>query len=256
MMLNDGALGLVRDFAASEDATIMDAALTVARCLDATLDALAVEAALTELVGRYDGRNQPWEFLKGAGFAGSGEVAVPEGSRIDRVLAGGTGLPITLGALLVHVAQTAGLSAWGVNFPGRFLVRVGQTLVDPFAMTARSEAECLAQLPEDADTDDAFAPADPGAVLLRMFNNLKYFHAGQGSFHRALDMLDCQLQVLPEDARLHFEQGELWLRLGSVDSARRAFQTAASHASRTGSGLEPLIRQRLEDLQGKSDTLH
>jgi regulator of sirC expression with transglutaminase-like and TPR domain len=105
-------------------------------------------------------------------------------------------------------------------------------------MTARSEAECLAQLPEDADTDDAFAPADPGAVLLRMFNNLKYFHAGQGSFHRALDMLDCQLQVLPEDARLHFEQGELWLRLGSVDSARRAFQAAASHASRTGSGLE------------------
>jgi len=129
--------------------------------------------------------------------------------------------------------------------------------VDPFALAVRTEAECLAMLADDADRAVAFADAGVRDVLLRMLNNLKYFHVGRAEYHRALDMVDCQLEVLPGHAGLVFEQGEYWLRLGSVRAAREAYQRILS-----GEGIEAdprmttLAARRLAELGGRSDTLH
>lgn len=164
-----------------------------------------------------------------------------------------TGLPIALAALVAQVADASGQLAEGINFPGHFLVRVGQALVDPFQLVARTEAEFLASLPEDAGSTNPFAVARPADILLRMFNNLKYHFVACAEFHRALDMVDCQLCVLPEQPALVFEQGEYWLRLGSIQGARAAFEQASA-------GVDPavaaLARRRLAELGDRTDTLH
>lgn len=254
--MRDSTLAGLSAVAGSPSATIMDAALAVNVCIDEDLDEGAVRERLTRLFASYDGGSEPWTFLKRSGFGGPPDDVVA-GSRIDMLLERRHGLPITLAVLVAELASFAGVAARGINFPGHFLVRVGNTLVDPFALEARTEAECLAMLPADADRSTALAEAGPRDVLLRMFNNLKYFHLGRGEFHRALEMVDCQLTVVPDHASLVFEQGEYWLRLGSVHGARAAFERILSG---DGVSADPAVKhlalRRLEALGDRDDTLH
>ncbi len=238
-------------------ATIMDAALAVNVCIDEDLDEAGVRDRLATLAARYGGTGEPWTFLREVGFGGEPPSDVVAGSRIDALLHSGRGLPITLAVLIAELAGSAGIEARGINFPGHFLVRVGQTLVDPLALEARTESECLATLPNDADRAAALVDAGPRDVLLRMFNNLKYFHVGRAEYHRALDVVDCQLRVLPGHAGLTFEQGEYWLRLGSVQGARAVFERILSGEGVVPeAAIETLARRRLAELADRDDTLH
>jgi len=239
----------------------MDAALIVNQCLDEDLNLAAVEIQLAELARQFDGKVAPWVFLKQQGFGGEAGLDVVDGSRIDTVLKLKRGLPITLGALLVHLSEVAGRNACGINFPGRFLVRVDEHFIDPLSMAVRTEQQCLATLPAGIRSATSFDEADPLAVLLRMFNNLKYHYAESGEFHRALDMVDCQLQALPENPGLLLEQGEFWLRLGSAQSARSSFQVAHKAASASNYGADwsevrEIAKRRLTELADRKDTLH
>lgn len=237
-------------------ATIMDAALAVSACIDEDLDLSAVRRELVRLCERC-GDSAPWQFLHSEGFAGLPPADVVAGSRMDAVLASHRGLPITVAALIAHLAAAAGREARGVNFPGHFLVRIDGTLVDPIALEPRTESECLAVLPGDADRAAAFAEAGPRDVALRMFNNLKFFHAGRGEHHRALDMVDCQLKLLPGHGGLIFEQGEYWLRLGSVQGARLAFeQIVGGDGVHADEATVARALGRLRQLSGRNDTLH
>ncbi len=240
-------------FVADESASFMAAALLVGECVAADFDLIGAEARLTELQDRYDDRQTPWTFLREAGFGRRSPADVVSGSRIDVLLETRTGLPITLAALVAYLAGSSGQTAEGINFPGHFLIRVGQALVDPFQLIARTEAECLASLSEDARSTNPFVVARPADILLRMFNNLKYHYVARSEFHRALDMVDCQLCVLPEQPSLFFEAGEYWLRLGSIQGARAAFERASAGGD---SGVSAMAQRRLTELGDRTDTLH
>ena len=67
-------------------------------------------------------------------------------------------------------------------------------------------------------------------------------------------MLDHQLEMLPEEAALHFERGELWLNAGSVDMARDAYQTASILAP--SGDVHRAAQRRLAKLGLGGDTLH
>jgi len=243
--------------AANPTASLMDAALAVNVCIDEDLDEAAVRDAVAGLTARYGGSGESWTFLRNAGFGRQAPADVVAGSRIDTLLESRRGLPITLAVLVAELASSAGVESQGINFPGHFLVRVGQTLVDPFALEVRTEAECLAMLADDADRSAAFAGAGARDVLLRMLNNLKYFHVARAEYHRALDMVDCQLEVLPGHAGLVFEQGEYWLRLGSVRAAREAYgRVLSGEGIETDATMRALAGRRLAELEGRSDTLH
>ena len=264
-MIAAALLERIRHFAASDQASAMEAALLINECLEENLASEPLRARLGEIAQGYDGRHPPWQYLRDLGYGGGRDVEVPNGSRIDYLLASREGLPITLGTLLIHVSRSAGLDARGVNFPGRFLVQVdetraGETLVDPFVMVARSREACLEALPDSLREEDVFEEAPPRSILLRMFNNLKYHYASREEFHNALDMVECQLCVLPGEASLLLEQGEFWLRLGSVAAARSAFRLAEAAASSGGeqprSEIALLARSRLEALPDVDDLLH
>jgi regulator of sirC expression with transglutaminase-like and TPR domain len=128
-------------------------------------------------------------------------------------------------------------------------------------MEETTEAACLAGLPESAPRGtDAFDVAGPPAILLRMLNNLKGAFVGSMAWHRALDILDAQLALVPEEPGLHLERGEYWSRLGVISSARDGFAEAARL---TADRIEPrlveirrLARDRLHGLAGEDDVLH
>ena len=99
--------------------------------------------------------------------------------------------------------------------------------------------------------------ADSKSILLRMLNNLKFHYLSRAEFHRALEIVECQCRALPGNPGLRFEQGELWLRLGSIGGARRAFlETARIAAEQRSDAIGELARRRLAALQGRNDTLH
>ena len=76
-------------------------------------------------------------------------------------------------------------------------------------------------------------------------------------FHRALEMLDCQQRVLPDSSTLCFEQGEYWLRLGSVEGARSSFTQAVELGrDREEDAAAAMARRRLAELGDRQDTLH
>jgi regulator of sirC expression with transglutaminase-like and TPR domain len=253
--MREAALADLSSLAQDEGTTFMAAALAVNGCVHEGFDRQATERELDALVGRYDDRLTPWAYLRQEGFGGRSPADVVEGSCIDALLETRAGLPITLAALLAHLAEQTGQPAWGINFPGHFLLRVGQALVDPFQMVTRTEADCLASLPEDARAGNPFVRARSRDILLRMFNNLKYHFVARAEFHRALEMLDCQQQILPESSTLFFEQGEYWLRLGSVEGARGAFAQAVAFGSEDDA-LAAMAERRLAELGDRQDTRH
>lgn len=265
-MIASATLERIGAFAADPGARALEAALIVGLCLDEHFDADAVQRSLARIAERCDDASPPWDHLRHMGFGVGGAHAppgsddVPTLSRIDCLLESGHGLPITLGTLLIYLAERTGQRAVGINFPGHFLVRVEDDLVDPLGMTALTETECLALLPGRGagyGREGLFEEAPPAAMLLRMLNNLKYHYLGAGRFDVALDMVDCQLQVLPGEAGLLVEKGDVWLRLGSIQSARAAFSAAESAAVASANAtVLAAVRNRLKDLAGRADHLH
>ncbi len=235
-------------------------AVLVARLLDPTIDGGELEARLERLALACPAGVAPWEYLAVSGFAGnSDDYGALHNSNLSWVLEHRRGIPISLAVVLIRVARDAGKVAAGINFPGHFLVRVDDVLVDPFVMTAAQPEELMQRYAAGgrADPDVLFAPASPLAVGLRMLNNVRLVHAQQAAWHKALDVLDGQLALAPDQPALYLEQGDLWRRLGSVAAARASWEQALSWPRRAGMRLvQQAARQRLDELGGSRDILH
>ena len=232
----------------------LDAAALVSRALAPERAVASIKSEVARLSAQCTMPDQPWQYLRQLGFQGNDGGGVLRGSCLDEVLTRRSGLPISLGVLLIHLARQQGHETWGVNFPGHFLVKVASTLVDPYQMIEVSEAECLARLAPE-QRQGAFARAPARLVALRMLNNLKYQFAATAAWARALDMLDFQLALVPADGPLLLERAEFWLRLGAVDAARTILQEVSA-AAEDGSELQSLARTQLEAIANKRNTLH
>lgn len=248
---------LITDFSRLSDESLsaeLDAACLVSRALLPALSILSIESDVAYLSAQCNTPEKPWQYLRELGFQGNDGRSVLSGSCLNEVLARRSGLPISLGVLLIHLARQQGHETWGVNFPGHFLVKVAATLVDPHQMVEVSEAECLARIAPE-QRRGAFARAPARLVALRMLNNLKYQFATTASWGRALDMLDFQLAMAPGDGPLLLERAEFWLRLGALDAARATLQEALA-AAEEGSEFQSLVRAQLAAIANQHNTLH
>lgn len=232
----------------------LDAACLVSKAVIPGRDMQSIESQLARLAADCTLPEAPWDYLRELGFQGNDDGSVLTGSCLGEVLTRRSGLPISLGVLLIHLARQQGHETWGVNFPGHFLVRVASTLVDPYQMVEISEAECLARLAPE-QRRGAFARAPARLVALRMLNNLKYQYAATAGWARALDMLDFQLALAPADGPLLLERSEFWLRLGAVDAARAALQEVLTDAP-DGSELQSVAQAQLEAIASQHNTVH
>jgi regulator of sirC expression with transglutaminase-like and TPR domain len=65
-------------------------------------------------------------FFQEQGFHGDWEhFFQPENCLLEQVLLKRTGIPVTLGILLIHLAQALAIPVAGICFPGHFMVRLG-----------------------------------------------------------------------------------------------------------------------------------
>jgi regulator of sirC expression with transglutaminase-like and TPR domain len=251
------------DCAADPSADEVRVAILVARALDPTVRSADVEARLAGVIARHDGVRPPWEFLQEDGFAGNRrDYDAFHNSNLAWVLEHRRGIPISLAVVLIGLSRAAGHAAVGINFPGHFLVQVDEVLVDPFAMTPVTRQALLRGLADDArglPAERLFATASPVALGLRMLNNVKAGHLRAAAWHNALDMVDAQLRLAPEQAGLHLERGDLWQRLGLNQPARTAYETALALAAELpvaqAAELRRAAERRLGGLDG-NDTVH
>lgn len=156
----------------------------------------------------------------------------PRNSFLDQVLERRRGIPISLSLLYLEVARQVGIRAFGVGFPGHFLVRVGEggsTLVlDPFAGgMSLDEGELDRRLAEVYGTGVLRVRANPAIlraatsreILVRLLANLKAIYTGKGDLQHALVAADAILTLTPDSADDLRDRGLMYRELGHIPAA-------------------------------------
>ena len=181
-----------------------------------------------------------------------------------RVLERRKGLPVALGIVYIHVARALGEDAAGLNFPGHFLVRVGQgrerSIIDPFHAGRVCEAAQLRELLRGVRGDDAELASEhiqevsDAEVLLRLQNNVKLRLLNRNDTDGALHALETMLAIAPRRAALWFEAGVLAAQAERPTAAIAALEhfmaladgnAAADDARYGAAALLQKLRQRL-----------
>ncbi len=169
------------------------------------------------------------------------------------------GLPVALSIIYIHVARALGWPMEGLNFPGRFLVRLGapdgRAVLDPFDGGRIRDAVALRELLKIGAGASAelapehFTAAGNRDILLRLQNNIKVRLVQADQIEAAVGALERMLLIAPKEPLLWLEAGGHYARLGNLRAA-----IEAADRSRALAGDERL-RQRaealLQELKGK-----
>src|SRR5215471_13985958 len=131
-----------------------------------------------------------------------------QNANMIRVVDRRKGLPVALGVLYIHAARAQGWEAYGLNFPGHFLVRVSEgaerAIVDPFHNGTVCDAAGLRDLLKATAGQDVglspdhYAPVADRDVLLRLQNNLKSRLLQAADHARALRVVETMLMLAPD----------------------------------------------------------
>jgi regulator of sirC expression with transglutaminase-like and TPR domain len=179
-------------------------------------------------------------FYQDLGFGGNAnDYYAPENSYLNDVLRTRRGIPISLAIVWLELAQTLGLQAQGISFPGHFLVKVslqgGLVVLDPLTgkslgLDNLSERLSPYRSPADsavaADLDEGETPlglylqACPERdILARMLRNLKEIFRAQEDWPRMLQVMDRLVVLLPEFWSERRDRGLVHAELGHVHEA-------------------------------------
>jgi len=106
----------------------------------------------------------------------------PQNANLMRVIDRRKGLPIALGILYLHAARAQGWAAYGLGFPGHFLIRLDgdrrRLVVDPFNQGRTCDTPALRELLKavmglEAELEPAhYAAVSNRSILLRLQNNI------------------------------------------------------------------------------------
>lgn len=157
-----------------------------------------------------------------------------ENANLMKVIDRRKGLPVALGIIYLHVAESCGWPMAGLNFPGHFFVRMegtdGDLILDPFraGQTCRPE-ELPIFLPSEfaLEDDETFESMNPEFtstvskrdVLLRLQNNIKRRHLVANNIELAISTLQTMILFAPRRAYLWRELGGLQAEQGTLNAA-------------------------------------
>lgn len=183
-----------------------------------------------------------------------------DNANLIRVIDRRRGLPVALSILWLHAARAQGWSASGLNFPGHFLIRVGNgstaAVIDPFNGGVVLGESALLQLRRRVGGADAAlsaedcAPVGNRAILLRLQNNIKLRLLQARRNEAALAVLERMVLTAPQQpalwhecATLHQAQGNLRTAQGCLE---RVIALAGSDTARQAAAAElKAVRLRL-----------
>lgn len=246
-----------RAFATSSE-DVLTGALLVARLLDPATDQDWVReeiARLADLCAQDPIPESLVARLSDLGFRGAESYYERGNSSVEQVLRSRRGIPISLAVVVLSVAESCGLPARGINFPGHFLAQLGEVYVDPFAMRCLSARDLEALLSAQQQTPAAaLQTAEPVAIVLRMLNNLRALAQTQGKPADALDISHYQMLLATDPLGLHIDRIDLWVAAGVPDMARFEIEAAARLTS--DPDLRAWLEARREALGSAPNHLH
>jgi regulator of sirC expression with transglutaminase-like and TPR domain len=151
----------------------------------------------------------------------------PRNSYLNDVIDRRRGIPITLAIVYLAVGHRLGQPVAGINSPGHFLVRHGETVLDAFdAGRVVPRAEFVKQLgdrqapdPETAAMRLFAEPPTSREVLTRVLGNLKVNHLRTRDLPRALSVLDRLVEMNPDQPHWLRERGALYQHLDCPHAA-------------------------------------
>lgn len=161
----------------------------------------------------------------------------PRNSLLSDVVERRMGIPITLAIIYCEIARRAGIPAYGVGFPGHFLVRIERAaldarsppeplFIDPFYAGRSLDEAALTRMVSRALGQDSvlkpehLAAASPRAILMRVLTNLKAIYLQRGDHARAHLALDRIVTLAPNAAGALKERGLVAAKLGASEAAR------------------------------------
>jgi regulator of sirC expression with transglutaminase-like and TPR domain len=193
-------------------------------------------------------------FFGYAGFLGnSDDYYDPRNSYLNDVIDRRLGIPITLSVLYAEMGRRVGVSAHGISFPGRYLVKCGagrgEVIVDCFDGRAIDRDGCQALL--DAMyggrlklNPDMLRTSTPRETLGRMLNNLRGVFTQRKAFPRALRYLNLAMTVQPDNVEFVRDRGLLLLQM---EEFGRAIDDLAEYLRREPEAADAvLIREHLQ----------
>ncbi len=233
-----------------------------------TLDQLA--AAVREMLPPDPSAAEAAEVLREylfetLGFHGNQEDYFdPRNSFLHEVLVRRTGIPITLSIVAIEVARRAGIPAFGIGFPGHFLLGIGRRdaciLMDAFHGGRRLNGKILTDLLRGVAGPDArvlpehLRPANKRSILTRLLLNLRGVYQKRGEPLNMLQVLDRLVELNPFPVGELRDRGRMYAQLGCVALAREDLQTYLSRAPHASDAHE--TRELLTDVAGRTSTLN
>jgi regulator of sirC expression with transglutaminase-like and TPR domain len=157
-----------------------------------------------------------------------------QNANLMRVIDRRKGLPVALGILYLDAARAQGWEAFGLGFPGHFLIRLSQgaerLILDPFHGGRTLDAVALRELlkaiagQEVELTPEHYAPVADRDVLLRLQNNLKSRLLQNQQPERAVRVIETMQMLAPDLADLWREAGLIHAQLGNMRTAMGAIE--------------------------------
>jgi regulator of sirC expression with transglutaminase-like and TPR domain len=180
-------------------------------------------------------------FYTSLGFGGNvNNYYDPDNSYLNQVLRTRRGIPISLALVWLELAQSLGLSARGVAFPGHFMLKVnlpkGQVVINPFDGQSLSRDELAERLEpfrrKSGLVDEFEVPlglylqaSPPRAIIARMLHNLKEIYRAQQDWPRQIAVLDRLVILLPHAWDEHRDRGLAHAELGHAALAVKDLET-------------------------------
>ncbi len=141
------------------------------------------------------------------------------------------GASIALAILYFYVAQAQGWDCAVLNMAGHFVMRLGQNLIfDPSDHCRILQASALRALvkkmqgPEAELSATYYEPLDSRALLVALQNFVKFRQIEHEDYGGALQTVGLLKQIAPDEYRLLFEEGILYMRTGQIEKARTALE--------------------------------
>ena len=184
--------------------------------------AIRIEALVQVIVRRY-------------GYGGSDAVFDDlDAANLMRVVDNRSGLPVAIGILFIAAARAQGWEATGLDFPGRFLVRLDagsqRKIIDPFAGGAILEAPDMRSMFKAIAgnhvemTPEHYRTMGNRDILLRLQGNIKSRLIQRERWDDAVGVIETMLLFAPDQTGLWREAGLLHARLDCLQDAIRALE--------------------------------
>jgi regulator of sirC expression with transglutaminase-like and TPR domain len=152
-----------------------------------------------------------------------------DAANLTRVIDSRSGLPIAIGILFIHTARTLGWAIAGLDFPGRFLVRLeadgARRILDPFAGGVEIEPRDMRDMFKNVAgnhvelTPDHYRELGTRDILLRLQENIRARLLRADRLEDALEILQAMLLFAPDEADLWRQAGLLHAHMDNVEDA-------------------------------------